>query len=138
MELAIIIWLISGIAAAMVANSRGANGCLWFGLGVLAGPFGLAAAFFSGETRVCRFCTTTIPAKAIRCPKCHADLSENGSVAAHADNPRTSTLVRALQGEREAQSLSGSVNSFCGKCGAQIPSKSNFCNHCGASAVASN
>jgi hypothetical protein len=45
--LAVMFWVICGIAAAFVASSRNANGCLWFGLGILFGPFGLA--FSLGE-----------------------------------------------------------------------------------------
>jgi len=44
-----------GIGAAVVAQSRGANGCLWFGVGALFGPFGLAFAFASGTGPACSF-----------------------------------------------------------------------------------
>ena len=56
MEIAILIWIVCGIGAAFVAQRRGANGCLWFGLGVLLGPFGLAFAFTSGSDRYCPAC----------------------------------------------------------------------------------
>lgn len=41
----IVIWLLFGIVSAVVASGRGGNGCLYFGLGVLLGPFGLILAF---------------------------------------------------------------------------------------------
>jgi hypothetical protein len=53
MLLVIVVWIFCGIGAAFVAQSRGASGCLWFGLGVLLGPFGLAFAFASGTDRRC-------------------------------------------------------------------------------------
>jgi hypothetical protein len=74
MELAIVVWIFCGIGAALVAQSRGANGCLWFGLGVLFGPFGLAFAFASGTDRKCPRCRERVHPKATRCPKCQADL----------------------------------------------------------------
>jgi len=57
MEIAIIIWLICCIAAASIASKQGGNGCLWFGLGVIFGPFGLAFSFMAGDPQKCRFCT---------------------------------------------------------------------------------
>jgi predicted amidophosphoribosyltransferase len=75
MELAILIWIVCGIGSAFVAQSRGADGCLWFGLGVLLGPIGLALAFIAGETKTCPNCQSRIPQKATRCPKCQRDLS---------------------------------------------------------------
>lgn len=74
MEILVLLWVVCGIGAAVVANNRGANGCLWFGLGVLFGPIGLAFAFTAGDTKSCRFCKSQIPQEALRCPKCHADL----------------------------------------------------------------
>lgn len=69
-EFALIIWLICGIAAASVASGRGASGCLWFGLGVLFGPFGLAFAFIAGDGRECPSCRKNIHSAATLCPHC--------------------------------------------------------------------
>src|ERR1035438_4964899 len=79
MELAIALWIFCGIGAAFVAQSRGADGCLWFGLGVLLGPFGLAFAFASGTDRRCPHCRERIHPDATRCPKCQADLPPSAS-----------------------------------------------------------
>ncbi len=66
------IWLVCGIAAAVVASNRGANGCLWFGLGLLFGPIGLALAFANG--RRCPHCASRISTKALVCPHCQRPL----------------------------------------------------------------
>ena len=49
MELIIIFWIACGIGAAFIANSKGASGCLWFGIGIVLGPIGLLMAMFSGS-----------------------------------------------------------------------------------------
>lgn len=41
------VWLLFGIAALVVANSRGLKGPSWFLLGLLLGPLGLLLAFTS-------------------------------------------------------------------------------------------
>lgn len=75
-ELAIILWLACGIGAAATASNRGANGCLWFGLGVLFGPFGLIFSFMSGDEQVrCPSCRSMISEKATRCPRCQASIT---------------------------------------------------------------
>lgn len=64
----VIIWVFFGICAAIVASNRGSNGCLWFGLGVLLGPFGFALAFASGIR--CANCASRISKQAKVCPNC--------------------------------------------------------------------
>ena len=64
----VIIWLICGVIAAMIASQRQA-GCLGFILGVLLGPFGIIAAFFIGGKQ-CLFCKSKIDTSATVCPKC--------------------------------------------------------------------
>src|SRR6266699_3456512 len=73
MEVAILIWIVCGIAAAVIASNRGANGCLWFGFGILFGPFGLVFSFAAGSDRQCPSCRKNIHEKATRCPHCQAD-----------------------------------------------------------------
>jgi hypothetical protein len=90
MLLAILIWIFCGIGAAFVAQSRGASGCLWFGLGMLFGPFGLAFAFAAGTDRKCPHCHERIHPEAMRCPKCQADLACSPSAtSAHVPDPAT-------------------------------------------------
>lgn len=74
-EILLLLWIVCGFFAAVVASNRGASGCLWFGLGVLLGPIGLALSFVAGDTKTCPHCQSQIPAKATRCPKCQADLN---------------------------------------------------------------
>ncbi len=44
-------WIVCGVGASLIANSKGASGCLWFGLGILLGPLGLILAMFSGSKK---------------------------------------------------------------------------------------
>lgn len=46
----IAVWIFCGIGASHVAQKRGANGCLWLGLGVVFGMFGLAFALAAGTS----------------------------------------------------------------------------------------
>jgi len=64
----LLIWLLFGIGASVVAGNRGANGCLWFGLGALLGPIGFALAFTTGAK--CPNCASRISAAANVCPNC--------------------------------------------------------------------
>ena len=65
----VIIWLLFGVCAGIVARSRGAKGCLWFGLGVLLGPFGFALAFIATGKK-CPQCASLISEDAKICPNC--------------------------------------------------------------------
>jgi hypothetical protein len=42
--IAVLIWVVFGIATALAAVSKGRSGCGWFALGVLLGPLGLILA----------------------------------------------------------------------------------------------
>lgn len=107
MEIFILIWVVCGIAAAVVASNRNANGCLWFGIGVLFGPFGLAFAFMSGSERKCPYCRKGVANEATKCPYCQSDISQ--TVVASAPVP-----VKACVG-----------------CGLMIPQKASYCSKCG-------
>jgi hypothetical protein len=74
-ELFVIIWIFCGIGSAFVASSRGGNGCLWFGLGFILGPFGLAFSFLSGSDSQCPFCRKRIHPQATKCPYCQSALT---------------------------------------------------------------
>jgi hypothetical protein len=71
----VLVWIVCGIAAGVIASGRNADGCLWFGLGILLGPIALALAFMAGPGRECPKCRSNIPKDATRCPKCQADLA---------------------------------------------------------------
>lgn len=80
----VVIWLLFGVASAMVANSKGRSGAGFFFLGVLLGPIGLLGAAVSsrdtgrnvkaglqsGQLRTCPFCAEAINSLAVICPNC--------------------------------------------------------------------
>lgn len=75
MEIAILIWIVCGIAAGVIASNRGGSGCLWFGLGILFGPFGLLFAFMAGDDRKCPHCKRGVAEGATRCPHCQGTIA---------------------------------------------------------------
>jgi len=75
----LVIWLIFGICAAVVASNRGANGFLWFCLGAALGPIGFALAFTTGVK--CPKCASRISEDADICPRCQHRLIKPGSPA---------------------------------------------------------
>ena len=107
MEIAILVWIICGIAAAVTASNRGASGCLWFGLGVLFGPFGLAFSFMAGNNRKCPACRKNIDEQATKYPYCQSDVSGGAKVVV----PVPIKLCRARSGSIPAGA------SFCVYCG---------------------
>ncbi len=64
----VILWLLFGVGAAVVAGNRGGNGCLWLALGFLFGPFGLIFAFTVG--RKCEKCGVRMANNALQCIAC--------------------------------------------------------------------
>lgn len=109
----ILAWLTCGFFAAKVAERRNASGCLWFGLGLLFGPFGLAFAFLAGEERECRYCRKNIHPKAVRCPFCQANLA----VAQSAAEAPAGLRCEACSYWSDAEKV------FCGRCGQKLKEK---------------
>lgn len=83
MEVLIIFWLICGGVAAMIASSKGGNGCLGFIVGALLGPLGIVAALFmgsekaaadaklqSGTMKKCPRCAELVQPDALVCKHC--------------------------------------------------------------------
>lgn len=69
----LLLWCLFGLAAALVVGSKGGNGCLWFVLGVLFGPFALLLALFDqGTQKQCRACKKFVDGEATRCPYCQS------------------------------------------------------------------
>ena len=139
MAIVIIIWIICGIGAAIVAQNRGASGCLWFGLGFILGPFGLAFAFLSGSERRCPRCMERIHPQATRCPKCQSYLgpsaSDGGSVSGPSDDPRTTALINSLLNKGTPRSVPAAepIHRRCNHCGAELGMEARwaFCASCG-------
>ena len=70
------IFVFFGIAAARIAENRGASGFLWFILGMLFGPIGLACAFGAGTLQRCPTCKRRNHPEALKCAYCQTDLTE--------------------------------------------------------------
>ncbi|NPV67104.1 MAG: zinc ribbon domain-containing protein [Anaerolineae bacterium] len=87
---AIVVWLLFGLIAGYINQSKGnpfATGCL---LGVLLGPIGLLIALISGrneeelerrgvvvgQTRHCPYCAELVKAEAKVCKHCGRDISK--------------------------------------------------------------
>jgi hypothetical protein len=73
MKVRFVIWVLFGVASAVVAKIRKGNVRIWFGLGTLLGPVGFALAFTSGDR--CPGCKQRVSFRATECPYCHRDMS---------------------------------------------------------------
>lgn len=118
----LLIWFLFGICAAIVASNRGANGCLWFGIGVLLGPIGFALAFTTGTK--CPQCASRISEDAKACPHCGQGLGTLHGVTvvnsklyygATADLPKYRCSECKVAAEPGAE--------FCRNCGVRFRSK---------------
>lgn len=70
----IIIWLLFGFVAAVIAARKNA-GCFGFVLGVLLGPFGiLIAIFMKGNRKACPLCKELVHVEAKICPHCQREI----------------------------------------------------------------
>ncbi|CAM5280125.1 zinc ribbon domain-containing protein [Sphingobium scionense] len=79
----VIVWLVCGGIAAMIASSKGGSGPIGFVVGLLFGPFGIIAAFFmgneqkadaakiaAGDSKKCPRCAELVKPDALVCKHC--------------------------------------------------------------------
>ena len=121
----VLLWVVCGIAAGMIASGRNASGCLWFGLGVLLGPIGLALSFAAGSGRKCPHCQSSVDDHATKCPKCQSALS---LMVVDTQDQSTRGLAGLL---KDDQTGAGEQKYRCPKCKVRVDKNAERCTGCG-------
>src|ERR1035441_10374333 len=121
----VLLWVVCGVAAGVIASGRNASECLWFGLGVLLGPIGLALSFTAGSGRKCPQCQSSVHEDATKCPKCQSPLS---AAVAGAQDPATGAPVARLEYDYTGKA---EQKYRCPKCKVRIGKNAERCTGCG-------
>jgi hypothetical protein len=75
MEIALLIWIVCGVAAAFIGSRKG-EGPVGLIAGLLLGPLGIFLALLSSGNRLpCPFCKEPVHRKAVVCPHCRRSFS---------------------------------------------------------------
>lgn len=85
MAFAIVIWLMCGGVAALIASEKGGSGVLGFFVGVLFGPFGIIAAFFMGSEQG-KAAKVIADGAMKKCPRCAELVQPDALVCKHCGN----------------------------------------------------
>jgi len=87
----IFIWILFGLAAMMIATSKGSKGGTWFLLGILFGPFALIASLMITGIE-CPYCKKKIHKDALICPYCKKEFNTDK------ENDQTIEFINKIQG----------------------------------------
>lgn len=75
MEVAIVLWLISGFISAVISSNNGRGARFGFWIGFLLGPFGIVLVLVMGGGIKCPECKGNVVRGATRCKNCGAMLA---------------------------------------------------------------
>ena len=97
----LLIWILCGAAAAMIASNKGKEAVLWSVIGMLVGPFGILFALIAQPNaaqveqqalasgrRKCPMCAELVRAEAVKCRFCGAKLPPDAAAARAAAAPK--------------------------------------------------
>jgi hypothetical protein len=131
----LLIWISSSVGAATVASNRGASGCLWFGLGFLLGPFGLALAFVAGSDAKCQACLESVHPQATKCPHCQTVLSrpDHRATCASCGKKISPSAAECPFCQKQLRDEAAEVdlgNIICSKCDASNDARRRLCEKC--------
>lgn len=87
----VVVWLVCGIIAASIAQSKGYSGCLWAIIGFLLGPLAVVCIGLMGRKmsepdvhgdsathRLCPYCSEPIKREAVKCRHCGSEVTPPG------------------------------------------------------------
>lgn len=112
----IIIWVVCGIGAAVIASSKGRNAFGWFIGGLLLGPIGLLIVGFMGQPAP-NECTLR------KCPYCAEQILKEAKVCKHCGRD-----VEPVDTPVSAVTCPGTV--VCPDCGTELTSGATWCPKC--------